>query len=92
MRAPRKYGFYFTRKDTKRRMDYRFNYGPTPDEACKWRIYQWWRRPDGRPGLVAHICGWKAYDTKEEAEAAVQRYNDERRAACAEIGINIDKL
>lgn len=92
MSTPRKYGYYFTRKDTKRKMDYRFGYKPTPDEACKWRIFQWWHRSDGRPGLVAHSCGGYGFATKEEAEARVKKFNEERRASCAAIGIDIDKL
>lgn len=92
MSSPRKYGYYFTRKDTKCRMDYRFGYKPTPDEACKWRIFQWWRKPDSRPGLVAHVCGCYGYSTKEEAEAVVKKFNDERKASMAEIGIDVDKL
>ena len=70
---------YFVQKDTPLRMDYRFNYQRTPESALKYRVAQWWRGDNGR--LKKHIFS-KGYDTREEAEAIVSKFNEELVKSC----------
>ena len=70
---------YFVQKDSPKRMDYRFNYERTPESALKYRIGQWWRGDNGK--LKKHIFS-KGYDTREEAEALVSKYNEQLVKNC----------
>ena len=65
---------YFVQKDSPKRMDYRFNYKRTPESALKYRIGQWIR--GGNDKLKKKIYS-KGYDTREEAEALVSKYNEQ---------------
>ena len=71
---------YFVQKDSPKAMDYRFDYQRTPEAALKFRIGQWWRNPDTGK-LVKHMLT-KGYDTREEAEALVDKYNEDLIKAC----------
>lgn len=63
---------YFVQKDSPKRMDYRFNFQRTPESALKFRVAQWIRGNNGR--LEKKIYS-KGYDTREEAEAIVSKFN-----------------
>lgn len=70
---------YFVVKDSPKRMDYRFNYERTPESALKYRIGQWWRGHDDK--LHRHMFS-KGYDTREEAQALVDQYNEQLIKSC----------
>lgn len=70
---------YFVQKDSPKQMDYRFNYERTPESALKYRIGQWIRGDNDK--LKKRIFS-KGYDTREEAEALVSKYNEELMKSC----------
>lgn len=72
---------YFVQKDSPRRMDYRFNYQRTPESALKYRIGQWVSKDYYTDKLVKKIYS-KGYDTREEAEAVMSKYNKELMKNC----------
>lgn len=69
---------YFVQKDSPKRMDYRFNYERTPESALKFHVGQWVRKDHK---LVKRIFS-KRYDTREEAEAVVSKYNKDLMESC----------
>ena len=74
MKLKKAHFVYFVQKDTPKHMDYRFNYQRTPEPALKYHVAQWLRGGNGK--LKKHIFS-KGYDTREEAEALVSKYNDD---------------
>ena len=70
---------YFVQKDSPKRMDYRFNYERTPESALKYRIGQWIRGENDK--LQKKIYS-KGYDTREEAQALVDKYNEQLMKSC----------
>ena len=72
---------YFFQKDTPRRMDYRFGYGPTPPEALKYHLAQWISKDYYSTRLYKKIYP-KAYDTREEVEAIASKFNEELVKSC----------
>lgn len=71
---------YFVCKDRPLRMDYRFGYKRTPESELKYRVGQWWRSSNSGK-LVRHMRPL-AYDTREEAEAVMSKYNKELMENC----------
>ena len=65
---------YFVVKDSPKRMDYKFGYKPTPESALKYHIGQWQRGHDDK---LHRYMFTKGYDTREEAEALMSKYNKE---------------
>ena len=71
---------YFVVKDSPKAMDYRFGYQRTPESALKFRVGQWLRSSKDNK-LHRRMFG-RGYDTREEAEALMSKYNKELMESC----------
>lgn len=70
---------YFVVKDSPKARDYRFGYKRTPEEALKYRVGQWFRSSKDNK---LHRKFFRAFDTREEAEALMSKFNKELMENC----------